>query len=38
MSCDAFKTMVREMYDLADVNLDGELVLQEFKQFALYAL
>lgn len=38
MKVDDFKTMVREMFDKADENQDGELVLQEFKQFALYAL
>jgi Ca2+-binding EF-hand superfamily protein len=38
MGVDEFKTMVREMFDKADENNDGELVLHEFKQFALYAL
>jgi Ca2+-binding EF-hand superfamily protein len=38
MNCDQFKQMVADMFNKADDNGDGELVLTEFKQFALYAL
>jgi len=35
---DAFRSTVKEMFDAADANHDGILVLDEFKQFSLYLL
>jgi Ca2+-binding EF-hand superfamily protein len=38
MDKDEFKNMVKEMFEHADENKNGVLVLSEFKQFALFAL
>lgn len=35
---DEFRKVVREMFDAADANSDGVLVLDEFKQFVLFIM
>jgi Ca2+-binding EF-hand superfamily protein len=34
----SFKKDIRQMFDTADINNNGELTLDEFKQFALFTL
>ena len=38
MSKPDFKNMIKEIFDCADVNKDGVLILAEYKQFTLYVL
>lgn len=38
MTCDDFKAMVRQMFEVADENKDNILELDEFKQFSLFML
>jgi len=38
MSAEKFKTMIKQMFDVADENHDNVLVTDEFKQFTLYVL
>ena len=38
ISPDDFRSSVKEMFNAADANQDGVLVLDEFKQFSLYLL
>jgi len=38
MSCEEFKNMVREMFEVSDKDHNQKLTLGEFKQFTLFVL